>query len=141
MIKKLLNTNDSLTGTFLRFGLALTVLPHGYQKMLDFSNMLDVLETHYGLPIFIGLFVILIEFFGSILLLLGVYTRISGALLGVVLLGAGFFHLDNGFYINWLGNQAGEGYQFHLLYVLTACAVVINGGGRFSLDRVIQNKK
>lgn len=140
MLQKILKTDNNLAGTILRIALAIVILPHGYQKITDFSNILNALETHYGLPTFIGLLVIIIEFFGAILLLLGAFTRVSAALLGIVLLGAGYYHLDQGFFINWFGTQTGEGYQFHLLYVLVAVASVIAGGGKFSLDKTLQNK-
>ncbi len=140
MLQKILKTDNNFAGTLLRIGLAITILPHGYQYLNDFSNILDILETHYGLPNFIGFLVILIESFVALFLLFGVFTRVSALLLGIVLLGAGYFHLDQGFFINWFGTQTGEGYQFHLLYVLAAAASVIIGGGKFSVDRILQNK-
>ena len=140
MLQKILKTDTNLAGPVLRIALAVTILPHGFQKITDFSKIINVLETHYGLPTFVGVLVIIIEFFGAILLLLGLFTRVNAALLGIVLLGAGYFHLDQGFFINWFGTQTGEGYQFHLLYVLVAVASVIIGGGRFSLDKKLQNK-
>ncbi len=44
-------------------------------------------------------------------------------------------HLQNGFFMNWSGNQPGEGFEFHLLALALALAVVIKGAGSFSLDR------
>lgn len=140
MFQKIIRTNNNLTGTFLRLALAITIVPHGYQKIIDFGNILTVLESHYGLPTYVGTLVIFIEFFSAIFLLLGLYSRINAALLGFVLLCASFYHLEHGFFINWFGSQAGEGYQFHLLYILVAIASVITGGGKFSLDRILQDK-
>lgn len=140
MLQHILKTDQSYSGTFLRLALALTILPHGFQKITDFSNILGILENYYGIPSFIGLFVILIEFFSPILLIFGFFTRINAGLLGIVLLGAGFFHLENGFYINWLGQQSGEGYQFHLLYCLTAMTSVILGSGNLALDSTLLKK-
>lgn len=140
MINKILSTDNNFAGLFLRLALALVILPHGYQKIADFGNLLDILETHYSLPPFIGALVILIEFFSALLLIAGVFTRINAALLGIVLLGAGFYHLEHGFYMNWFGVQEGEGYQFHLLFVLTAISSVFIGGGKFSIDRILAKK-
>ena len=140
MIQHILRSDNSYAGTLLRIGLGLVILPHGFQKITDFNNILNVLETHYQLPAFIGILVILIEFFSSILLILGIFSRVNAFLLGIVLFGAGFFHLEHGFFMNWLGNQAGEGYQFSLLFVFAAAASVLLGGGKWSADNILQQK-
>ena len=46
-------------------------------------------------------------------------------------------HLDNGFFMNWAGNQKGEGYEFHLLIIGLALATLINGSGKCSADATI----
>lgn len=43
--------------------------------------------------------------------------------------------------MNWAGNQAGEGFEFHILAAAIAFAVVLGGAGRFSLDRLITAEK
>ncbi|MBO6516805.1 MAG: DoxX family protein [Bacteroidia bacterium] len=140
MLQKILSTTDNLSGLLLRLGLGIVILPHGYQKITDFGNLIDILGQHYGLPAFIAVLVILIEFFGSLLLILGVFTRINAALLGIVLFGASFYHLEHGFFMNWFGNQSGEGIQFSLLFVFSALALVFVGGGKLSIDGVLQRK-
>jgi putative oxidoreductase len=62
------------------------------------------------LPWTIALLVILIEFFGALMVITGTATRVAALLIiinfiGVILAA----HLANGFFINWLGNQKGEG--------------------------------
>ena len=39
--------------------------------------------------------------------------------------------------MNWAGNQAGEGFEFHLLAIALALMVLTKGAGAFSVDRVI----
>ena len=56
------------------------------------------------------------------------------------MLGAIPYHIQNGFFINWFGNQAGEGYQFHILAVGAALALAVLGGGRFSVDGMLSKK-
>ena len=46
----------------------------------------------------------------------------------------------NGFFMNWYGNQKGEGFEYHLLAIGLALIVLIHGGGKASLDSVIQRK-
>jgi hypothetical protein len=50
-------------------------------------------------------------------------------------------HLHNGFFMNWYGNQQGEGFEFHLLAIALALAIVIGGSGAFSLDRVVSKSR
>jgi len=46
-------------------------------------------------------------------------------------------HLPNGFFMNWTGQQAGEGFEYHLLAIGMALAILIQGSGRYSLDRLL----
>jgi putative oxidoreductase len=46
-------------------------------------------------------------------------------------------HLQNGFFMNWGGMAAGEGFEFHLLAVGLGLIVLIKGGGIWSVDRAI----
>lgn len=125
---------------FLRLALGIVILPHGYQKLTSFGSMIDILHTHYHLPAFIAVLVILIESIGSALLLLGFFTRVNAVLLATVLFGAAFYHLQHGFFMNWFGDQGGEGIQFSLLFVLSAIALAITGAGRWSVDSVLQSR-
>jgi putative oxidoreductase len=46
-------------------------------------------------------------------------------------------HLPNGFFMNWSGAQAGEGFEFHILAASLALVVAIGGAGALSFDRVL----
>jgi putative oxidoreductase len=46
-------------------------------------------------------------------------------------------HLQNGFFMNWFGNQKGEGYDYHLLAIAIAAALLLRGAGAFSVDRAL----
>jgi len=53
-------------------------------------------------------------------------------------LGAIFLvHLPNGFFMNWTGKQAGEGFEYHLLALALTAVVLIQGSGTLSLDRAL----
>lgn len=68
------------------------------------------------------------RFVDSVLLLAGLGRRFAAA--GIVTV-----HATNGFFMNWYGNQAGEGFEYHLLVLGLALALILRGGGRASLDR------
>ena len=93
-----------------------------------------------GLPWIVALLVILAESAGALGLIFGVLTRFCAFGILAVMLGAVFMvHLPNGFFMNWFGNHAGEGYEYHLLMIGMAIALMVSGGGRWSLDRRISS--
>jgi len=46
-------------------------------------------------------------------------------------------HRFNGLFMNWFGNQKGEGYEYHLLAIALCLVVMIKGAGALSIDRVL----
>ncbi len=46
-------------------------------------------------------------------------------------------HGRNGLFMNWAGNQRGEGIEYHLLALALAVALMIRGAGAFSIDRAL----
>jgi len=49
-------------------------------------------------------------------------------------------HVQNGFFMNWFGTQAGEGFEYHILAVGMALTLMIAGGGRWSVDAMLMKK-
>ena len=138
---KLLQTNSNdRVATFLRLILAVVMFPHGAQKALGwfgghgFSETIEFF-TSQGIPVFLGFLAILAEFAGSIGLLFGLLTRIAAfgiaVNMSVAILSV---HLKNGFFMNWAGNQAGEGFEYHILALGVAIAIIVRGGGAISID-------
>ena len=79
--------------------------------------------------------VIIIEFIGSISLIAGFASRIWSALTIILFIGIIFTsHLEHGFFMNWFGNQKGEGYEYALLVIGLSIATLINGSGKYSVD-------
>jgi putative oxidoreductase len=50
-------------------------------------------------------------------------------------------HIPNGFFMNWTGTQAGEGFEYHLLAIGLALVVMIVGGGAASIDRLLLKRR
>lgn len=128
----------------LRVFVAVVILPHGLQKLLGwfggygFRGTMAFFTDSMKLPWLVGLAVIVIESAGAVLLLTGLGTRLVAAGLIAVMLGAIFTsHHQHGFFMNWFGGQEGEGYEFHLLVVAIALALVIGGAGAWSLDALL----
>ena len=94
MLRKMLTTSDDVLPLVLRVTLGLVMLPHGAQKLLGwfggpgFDGTLAGLEEHLGVPVLIGVLVIVAESFGALGLLAGFLTRLSALGVGAVMVGA-----------------------------------------------------
>lgn len=143
MIRKLLATNDDILQLILRLTLGIVIFPHGAQKLLGwfggggFSATMQGM-TGMGLPAVIVFLVIMAESFGALGLITGFLTRFSAFGISVVMLGAIFtVHAKVGFFMNWMGQQQGEGFEYHLLVLGIALVLMIRGGGKFSVDGAV----
>jgi putative oxidoreductase len=128
----------------LRVSLAVVMFPHGAQKALGwfggsgFVASMAFFTDKMGIPAVFALSAILAEFLGPIALFLGFLTRIAAFAVGFDLLVAALLvHIHFGFFMNWLGKQKGEGIEFDLLLWAIASALIVQGAGAFSIDRVI----
>ena len=146
-MKAFFATDNGWAGLILRLTLGLVVFPHGAQKLLGwlggfgFDGTMGFFTQKMGLPWLIALLVIIGESLGSVALLAGLLTRFTAASLAVIMLGAiSMVHLPNGFFMNWFGQQQGEGYEYHLLVIGIAAALLVTGGGKWSVDREIAER-
>ena len=148
MFLRLIKTNDSVGLTILRLLLGIVFLAHGSQKMLGlfggsgFSATMRMFENGQHIPPVFAFLAIAAEFFGGIGLILGLLSRVAafGIFVNMVV-AIKTVHIHNGFFMNWSGKQAGEGYEYHLLVLGITAAIMIMGAGAFSLDRLIWHKR
>jgi len=148
MLKKLTQTPDDAVLTVLRITLGVVMFPHGAQKALGWfggggiGGTIGFFNEGLGIPAFLTILVIMAEFLGSLGLIVGAFSRIAAAGIIAVMLGAvPMVHLANGFFMNWTGQQAGEGFEFHILVVAIAAIVVWKGSGAASIDRSLAKKQ
>ena len=140
-------TEDAWTGLVLRLGLGVVMFPHGAQKVLGwfggygFAATMGTFTDKMHIPAFLALLAILAEFAGSIGLITGCLTRVAAfGILCNMAVAVVMVHWPNGFFMNWSGKQAGEGFEYHLLAIAIALALIITGGGTWSADRVIASR-
>ena len=101
---------------------------HGFSGSMEFFDSM-------GMPAPVSASVILLEFFGPIFLVLGLATRWFAAGLLAIMVGAiTTVHGQHGFFMNWYGAADGEGFEYHLLVIGMALALIAAGAGRFGLD-------
>ena len=146
-MKKLLATNGDWLQLLLRLTLGIVIFPHGAQKLLGwfggygFSGTMGFLTGTVGLPAAVAFLVIMAESLGALGVIVGLLTRVGALGILSVMLGAILtVHLKVGFFMNWTGQQQGEGFEYHLLAIGLALALLVRGGGALSVDRALQGK-
>jgi putative oxidoreductase len=122
------------------------MFPHGAQKALGWFGGYGLKGTleffrKSGIPSLLAVLAIMAEFLGPLGLAVGLLTRVAALGIAAVMLGAILtVHWPHGFFMNWYGNQQGEGLEYHLLAIGLAVALVLNGAGMWSLDAVIAGR-
>ena len=144
MFRKLVSTSNDYTLTIVRLVLGVTFFMHGAQKMLGwfggygFHATMGFFTQQMGIPAPLAFLAICAEFFGGLGLLVGLLSRIAA--LGIIvnmLVAIVTVHHVNGFFMNWTGQQKGEGFEYHLLAIALAIVVLVKGSGAISIDRAI----
>lgn len=138
-------TEDTYAPLLLRLAAGAVMLVHGSQKVLGlfggfgFTGTMNFFTETMHLPWLIGFLVIVIEFFGSIALIIGLATKPVSVAITIVALGIVITsRIQYGFFMNWYGTQKGEGVEYFIIYIAITASLVISGGGKFSVDRLIQ---
>jgi putative oxidoreductase len=139
MFARIIRTYDDGVALLLRLILGVVFFPHGAQKVLGWFGGYGFNATLQGMskmmPSALVVLVMIAEFFGSLGLILGFLTRIAAFGIACVMVGAILtVHGKFGFFMNWMGKQPGEGFEYHLLAIVIAVAVMIKGGGKASVD-------
>ena len=132
------NALSPLAEPLIRVTAGLLLLPHGAQKVFGWFGGYGIEATGQffastlHLPASLALVAGVVEFFGGLLLALGLATRVVAALVaGLMAVAVLQVHLGNGFF--WTSG----GFEYLLFWGVVALAFVLRGGGRYSLDAVI----
>ena len=144
MFRRLVSTDDDLILTVLRLVLGIVFFAHGAQKVLGwfggygFSGTMGFFTEQMGIPAPFAFLAIAAEFFGGIGLIVGLLGRVAAfGIICNMLVAIYLSHFNNGFFMNWSGSQKGEGYEYHLLTIAIALAILVKGSGALSLDRLL----
>ncbi len=147
MFRNLMWTENDWAATFLRVTLGVVFLAHGAQKVLGwfggfgFRATMDAFTHQMGIPAPLAFLAIAAEFLGGLGLLLGFLGRIAAfGIFCNMVVAVLMVHRQFGLFMNWLGNQKGEGIEYHLLAIAIALALMLRGSGALSLDYLIAKK-
>jgi putative oxidoreductase len=114
MLTWLIDTDGDWVLTTVRVVLGVVLFAHGAQKLLGW--------------------------FGGLGLIVGLLTRVAA--LGIIITMAVailMVHSKVGFFMNWSGNQRGEGFEYHLVVIALAVVVMVKGAGAFSFDSALSH--
>jgi putative oxidoreductase len=143
----LFKTNNNTAPLIARVMLGIVMFPHGAQKLLGwfgghgFTGTMNFFTGTMHIPAAFAFAAILAEFAGALGLIAGLFSRVAAfGIASVMTVAILTTHAANGFFMNWSGNEKGEGFEYHLLAIGLALIVLIQGGGKASLDSVLQHK-
>jgi putative oxidoreductase len=144
MFRKLINTTDDPVITILRLVLGVVFFAHGAQKVLGwfggygFTGTMGFFTHQMPIPAPFAFLAICAEFLGGIGLLIGLLGRVAAFGIACnMVVGVLMIHRHFGFFANWSGTQKSEGFEYHLLAIAIALAIMIKGSGALSVDRAL----
>ena len=124
--------NEDIGKLILRFSIAALMLFHGFSKLFNGIDGIKFLVTDAGLPEFIAYGVYMGEVVFPILIILGLFTRISSLFFALTMVFAIFLAHSSELFV--LEETGGLLIELPLIYLLTSISIMFIGAGKYSLD-------
>ncbi len=131
--------SEDIGKLILRISIAGLMLFHGIHKVFGGIDGIKFLVDRAGLPELFAYGVYLGEVVFPILIILGLFTRISAFFFGLTMVFAIFLAHSSDIFA--LGKTGGPVIELPLLYFLTSIAVMFIGAGKYSLDGKCKQKE
>jgi putative oxidoreductase len=149
MWKKLFQTDDDAVVLILRVLLGIVFFTHGMQKLFGwfggygFEGTIGFFTGKLGVPWIFAFLAVLAEGLGCFGLLAGLGTRIAAFGITANMVVASFlFHAPGSVLMAWfVNNQNGMGLEYHVVIIAVTIALMIKGGGKWSVDRLIAGSR
>jgi putative oxidoreductase len=148
MWKKLFQTDGDAVVLMLRLLLGIVYFPHGMQKLFGwfggygFEGSMGFFTGQLGVPWIFAFLAVLAEGLGCLGLIVGLGTRIAAfGIMANMVVASFLLHAPNSIVMSWFVNkQTGMGLEYHVLAIAIAIALVVRGGGKWSVDRLIAGR-
>jgi len=132
---KFMRSLEPLALLAARAVLALVFIYHGYPKLIHSTETMRQFFISHGLPGFFLSVAGILEFFGGLLLIAGLFTR-PAALLLTIEMGVAIWKVHSSH-----GIMAVKEYEFPLTLAAMCFVLSTAGAGRLSLDQFIFEKR
>jgi putative oxidoreductase len=133
-VAKLYEILAPLSYTIVRVSLGVFLIPHGFAKLFQDDAVAasrNFVNFGWSNPLAWAYFIGGLEFFGGIMLAIGLLTRIVAAAFVIEMLVISFAVL-------WpVWSWGRRGMEYALLMGIVALAILLRGGGRYSIDHYI----
>ena len=142
LLNKLTKSTSNWSALALRIPVGLLFMAHGAQKLFGWFGGYGLEATGQwmeSIGLAPGYLMAMMagsaEFFGGLFIILGLLTRPSALVLGFTMLVAIVTtHLENGLFMS------NNGYEFGLSLAAISFALMLQGGGRLSIDNLINKR-
>lgn len=141
MLLKLFLTKNDVAPLVLRVLLGILILPHCMQKLFGwfggagYHGTMGFFTGSMGFPAMLAFLYMLAEPLACLGLITGFLTRLAAFFIAVEMaMDVAMIHVSYGFFMNWNGDKGGEGIEYHLLVIAITIALMIRGGGKWSVD-------
>ncbi|MGI2064990.1 DoxX family protein [Shewanella sp. MF08487] len=142
LITKILKSTPSFAPLALRIPIGIILIAHGSQKLFGWFGGYGLEGTGQwmtSIGLTPGYLMALMagssEFFGGLLLLLGLLTRPTALVLSFTMVIAIFsVHIGNGLFL------ANNGYEFGLALLAATASLAVSGAGKLSLDNLLASR-
>lgn len=142
ILMNIMKTQNTLSALPLRLIAGIIFFAHGAQKLFSWFGGYGLEGTGQwmeSIGMAPGYLMALLagsaEFFGGLLLIVGLLTRPAAFALAVTMVVAILtVHISNGLFMS------NNGYEFGLALLAMSVALVFQGGGKFSIDAALSNK-
>lgn len=120
---------------FMRFSAGAVLVPHGVQKVMTGwadKGAENIAAAGLPFPMVLAYLTVFSELVGAACLALGLFTRVAAVMIWIQMaVIITMFHWKFGYF--WTA----RGIEFALLWWLLCTAIFFQGGGRYSLDRLL----
>jgi putative oxidoreductase len=147
MFWRLIRTTNDPTLTVIRLVVGIVFFAHGAQKALGwfggpgFTAMMANFQQS-GIPAVFAFLAICAEFLGGLGLIFGFLGRIAAfGIMCNMAVAIATVHWPHGFFMNWMGTQSGEGFEYHLLALASCFVILVKGSGAFSIDLLLSRTR
>ena len=142
LLNKLTKSNASWSTLVLRIPVGLIFMAHGAQKLFAWFGGYGLEGTGQwmesiglGPGYLMALMAGSAEFFGGLLIIIGLLTRPTALVLAFTMVVAILtVHIENGLFMS------NNGYEFGLSLIIISLALTLQGAGRVSLDNIIAKR-